>query len=121
MSGVTLHIDIDDRRIQDVLTRLIETGQNPAPVMKDIATYGENSTKGRFRTETAPDGSKWKPNHRGGKILKQQMHLLDSITRDSGEDFAEWGSDTSGDRIQVLYMQQSTNLAGLFAQRINPI
>lgn len=95
MSGVTLHIDVDDRRIQDALTRLIETGQNLEPIMEDIATYGENSTRDRFRTETAPDGSKWRPNQRGGKILKQQMHLLDSITRDSGDNFAEWGSDTS--------------------------
>lgn len=95
MSGVTLHIDIDDRRIQDVLTRLIATGQSLEPVMRGIADYGETSTQGRFKTETAPDGSKWKPNLRGGKILKQRMHLQDSITRDSGEDFAEWGSDTS--------------------------
>lgn len=95
MSGVKLHIDIDDRRIQQVLSRLIETGQNLAPVMEDIATYGETSTQGRFRTETAPDGSKWKPNRRGGKILKQQMHLLDSIVSDFGADFAEWGTDTS--------------------------
>lgn len=95
MSGVKLHIAVDDRQISAVLSRLIETGQNLAPIMEDIATYGENSTRGRFRTETAPEGNKWQPNQRGGKILKQHMHLLDSITRDHGEDFAEWGSDTS--------------------------
>lgn len=123
MSGVTLHIDYNDQQIQRVLTRLIETGQNPAPIMKDIATYGESSTRNRFKDSVAPDGTPWKPlkgglfdnipkKHRrkdgklratpqafnfvqGRKILIKQSHLLDSITNNAGNDFAEWGSDTS--------------------------
>lgn len=97
MSGVTLHIDYDDRQIQRVLTRLIETGQNPASIMKDIAVLGENSTRDRFQNGVAPDGSAWKPSHRvmerGGKTLIDSSRLLDSIVSNSGGDFAEWGSN----------------------------
>lgn len=97
MGGVTLHIDYNDQQIQRVLTRLIETGQNPAPIMKDIAAYGENSTRDRFKDGVAPDGSAWKPSQRvmerGGKTLIDSSRLLDSIVSNSGGDFAEWGSN----------------------------
>jgi phage virion morphogenesis protein len=96
MSGVKLHIDIDDRRIQQVLSRLIETGQNLAPVMEDIATYGESSTRDRFKDGVGPDGTPWKQSQRvqerGGKTLIDRGHLLDSIVNNAGADFAEWGS-----------------------------
>lgn len=97
MSGVKLHIDIDDRRIQQVLSRLIETGQNLAPVMEDIATYGETSTRDRFKDGIGPDGTPWKQSQRvqerGGKTLIDHGHLLDSIVNNAGKDFAEWGSN----------------------------
>lgn len=93
MSGVSLHIEVDDRQIQVAIARLIATGQNPAPIMQDIATYGENSTRDRFRTETAPDGSQWKPNQRGSKTLIDSSRLLDSIVSDSDDDFAAWGTN----------------------------
>ncbi len=97
MSGVKLQIDIDDRRIQQVLSRLIATGQNLAPVMEDIATYGESSTRDRFSRSVDPAGKPWKPSQRaqerGGKTLIDHGHLLDSIVNNAGKDFAEWGSN----------------------------
>ena len=97
MSGVKLHIDIDDRRINEVLSRLIATGQDLEPVMEDIATYGESSTRGRFNQSVDPDGKPWKPSQRvqerGGKTLIDHGHLLDSIVSNAGSDFAEWGSN----------------------------
>lgn len=93
MSGVKLHIDYNDQQIQRVLTRLIETGQNPAPIMKDIAADGRRSTQDRFIDGVAPDGSSWKPNQKGTKTLIASRILLGSITRDSGDDWAEWGTN----------------------------
>jgi phage virion morphogenesis protein len=49
----------------------------------------------RFRTETAPDGSKWKPSLRvqmqGGRTLTKDGHLSGSISSQSGNDYAMWG------------------------------
>lgn len=93
MSGVSIQIDIDDRQIQAALSKLIALGQNLSPVMQAIAFDGEKSTKDRFRDSKAPDGSTWKPNVRGNKTLILTSELVNSITRHSGADFAEWGSN----------------------------
>lgn len=46
------------------LRSLIALGRDTGPVMADIAAVGESSTRMRFRTETGPDGQKWKPSLR---------------------------------------------------------
>lgn len=93
----SIHIEYNDSDVRGTLTRLIALGRNPAPAMRDIATYGENSTRDRFRTETGPDGKRWKPSlrvqMRGGRTLTRDGHLGNSITSDSGRDFAEWGTN----------------------------
>ncbi|MCE7915418.1 MAG: phage virion morphogenesis protein [Nitrosomonas sp. PRO4] len=95
--GVVYRISVDDRQIQSALDRLITVGQSPREVMRDIATYGENSTRDRFKTGTDPDGNAWKPSLRvqekGGKTLIDSNRLLSSITSQSGNDFAEWGTN----------------------------
>ncbi|MCP5246065.1 MAG: phage virion morphogenesis protein [Burkholderiales bacterium] len=94
---VAIHIDIDDRQVQQMLQRLIAFGNHPADAMADIATYGESSTRQRFADQAGPDGNAWLPSQRvqerGGKTLIQDRHLLDSIVSNAGADFAEWGSD----------------------------
>ncbi len=97
MTGITYHIDVDDRQVQAMLQRLIAFGSNPAGAMQEIATYGESSTRLRFRDQFGPDGQAWLPSLRvqehGGKTLIKDRHLLDSIVSNSGGDFAEWGSN----------------------------
>jgi phage gpG-like protein len=72
--------------------------------MRDIAAYGENSTKARFADGAGPDGTPWKPSwrvqERGGKTLIDSGRLVGSITSDSGDDFAEWGSNAIYAAIQ---------------------
>lgn len=86
---------IDDARLHAGLRGLIALGRNTGPVMADIAALGESSTRMRFRTETGPDGQKWKPSLRaritGGRTLTQDGHLSGSISGRHGRDFAEWG------------------------------
>ncbi|MBL8500039.1 MAG: phage virion morphogenesis protein [Nitrosomonas sp.] len=95
--SVTYRIEYDDSPVQAVLNRLIETGQSPRGVMREIAQYGEDSTKRRFAAGQAPDGTAWKPSLRakktGTKTLIDTSRLVRSITRESGDDFAEWGSN----------------------------
>lgn len=86
---------IDDARLHAGLRSLIALGRNTGPVMADIAALGESSTRMRFRTETGPDGQKWKPSLRaritGGRTLTKDGHLSGSISGRHGRDFAEWG------------------------------
>lgn len=92
-----IRIEIDDRQVQDALTRLLELGRSPRRVMREIANYGENSTRQRFNDQQGPDGEAWIPSQRvkkqGGKTLIKDRHLLDSIVSSADGESAEWGSN----------------------------
>lgn len=87
--------EIDDSQIRGALKRLLDIGSHTAPTMGAIARLGENSTRMRFRTQTGPDGKRWKPSLRaqlqGGNTLTKDGHLSGSISSNYGKDFAEWG------------------------------
>lgn len=86
---------VEDRQVIGALQRLIALGNNPAPALREIAALGETSTRLRFRTETGPDGRRWRPSIRaqiaGGRTLTKDGHLAGSISSNAGKDFAEWG------------------------------
>lgn len=104
MSGIALQLKFDDVRVRSALMEVISLGHDAAPIMQEIAAYGENSTLERFDSETGPDGKKWKQSLRakltGGKTLTDKGHLRGSITSDSGRDWAQWGSNKVYARIQ---------------------
>jgi len=106
MSGASFQVRVDDARVRSALMQVIALGHDPAPIMQEIAAYGENSTLERFDSETGPDGKKWKQSLRarltGGKTLTDKGHLRDSITSESGRDWAQWGSNKIYARIQQL-------------------
>lgn len=97
MSGLNLSIKSDLPKLQQPLRRLIKLGENPKPLLAQIAFLGENQTRERFSTETGPDGQKWKDSLRkklfGGKTLTQDGHLGDSITSKATDKEASWGSN----------------------------
>ena len=76
---------------------LRQMGANPQPLLRDIAFLGESSTRERFRSQTGPDGQRWKPSLRaqltGGKTLTKDGHLGDSITSTADQHAAEWGTN----------------------------
>jgi phage virion morphogenesis protein len=86
---------VDDREVLGGLQRLIALGRNAQPALKVIAELGVLSTRRRFKTETGPDGKRWKPSLRaqlsGGLTLRKDGHLDGSISAGAGTDFAEWG------------------------------
>lgn len=86
---------IDDAQLHAGLRSLIALGRDAGRAMADVAALGESSTRMRFRTETGPDGQKWKPSLRarisGGRTLTKDGHLSGSISGRHGRDFAEWG------------------------------
>ena len=93
MSGFTIHVD--DAAVLTALRRLAGVFDDPSAIAREIAALGENATRLRFKTETAPDGTRWKPSLRaqisGGRTLTRDGHLSGSLSSQSGADFAEWG------------------------------
>lgn len=85
----------DDGQVRGALLRLIALGQNPQPALQDIAALGESSTRLRFRTQTGPDGQRWKPSLRvlmsGGRTLSKDGHLAGSLSSSATRTFAQWG------------------------------
>lgn len=57
---IDLQIDIEGA--DALLKRIQDAGQNPSPALKQISERLLDSTKQRFRTSTAPDGTEWAPN-----------------------------------------------------------
>ena len=57
---IDLQIDIEGA--DALLKRIQHAGANPRPALKQISELLVDSTKQRFRTSTAPDGSRWAPN-----------------------------------------------------------
>lgn len=57
-----ISIQIDDDEIRQAFTRLAASAKNPRPVLKQIGDLLLDSTKQRFGTATAPDGTPWAPN-----------------------------------------------------------
>jgi phage virion morphogenesis protein len=86
---------VEHGEIDAALYHLLAFGNNMAPAMGEIAAVGEATTRLRFRTETGPDGQRWKPSLRvqlhGGRTLTKDGHLSGSISANHGKDFAEWG------------------------------
>ncbi|WP_447588648.1 phage virion morphogenesis protein [Aquipseudomonas campi] len=83
--------------VSRIFTSIRQFGQNPQPLLQQIAFQGENSTRERFSTQTGPDGQRWKSSLRvqlfGGKTLTKDGHLGDSVTSRADEHAAEWGTN----------------------------
>lgn len=55
-------IDIADAEAKAAIGHMLGLLQNPTQALDDIGEYLILSTKGRFNSGTAPDGTKWKDN-----------------------------------------------------------
>ena len=61
MAGVTLTVEIDDAEVRTALNRLLAAGTDMTPLMRDIGEHLLNTTRERFHSEKAPDGTPWTP------------------------------------------------------------
>lgn len=93
--AVSIRITDNLPQVQRLFQEIRRLGGNPEPLLQDIAFLGESSTRARFRNQTGPDGSRWKPSLRtqlsGGKTLTRDGHLGDSISSYVNEKSAVWG------------------------------
>jgi phage virion morphogenesis protein len=57
-------IEVHDQDVLAAFNRLLAVNANMTPAMKAIGERLAETTKRRFETSTAPDGSRWAPNSR---------------------------------------------------------
>ena len=102
---MSLALRIDDAAVGRLADRIAQLGRDlgeRGSLMSAIAFEAENQTRRRVTDEkSAPDGTPWpawSDNYaatRGGghSLLDGGGDLVDSITSESGDDWAEWGSN----------------------------
>ena len=61
MTGAAFQFQFDDSLVMGALERFQEGLADSRPLLRIIGQYGVDSTKGRFETQEAPDGSPWAP------------------------------------------------------------
>jgi phage virion morphogenesis protein len=85
-------VTVEDQGVRAALSRMLRLMGDSESTTQKIADIGEASTRLRFRTQTGPDGEKWKRGWKtGGRILVQSGHLRDSLSTRATPDTAEWG------------------------------
>ncbi len=93
--AVSIRLTHNLPQVQHLFQQIRRLGGDPLPLLQDIAFLGENSTRERFRSQTGPDGERWKPSLRvqlsGGKTLTRDGHLGDSIGSYANQRSAVWG------------------------------
>ncbi len=66
-----IEIKVDNKTVNDTLERLASASANPRPALLAIGESLVLSTKKRFETSTAPDGTHWTPNSPSTLIRKK--------------------------------------------------
>ena len=62
MAGVTIHVTLNDAEVRAALNRLLAAGRDMTPLMRDIGEHLLNTTRERFVSQQAPDGTKNRKN-----------------------------------------------------------
>jgi len=89
MAGSEIRFTLDDRLVGAALARLRLHLEDLSPALDEVGNSLATSTRHRFETQQAPDGTPWEPSASGwanttaeesGKTLVGRGHLRDSNT-----------------------------------------
>lgn len=113
MAGVSFTLDAE--LAQETLNRVERAAADPAGAYHALGAHFVFSTRRNFETETAPDGSKWRPlsprtaakrvgrGRRGfDHMLRVTTRLYQSVSYNVLPDGVEWGSNLAYARIHQL-------------------
>lgn len=92
----TARLVIDPSPLDELAHRLAAVDADKAEALDAIGAAWETTTKGRFETSTAPDGTPWVPSERarkGGKTLVDTARLKGSNTHQVDGDTVEVGTN----------------------------
>lgn len=108
---------IDNKRVLGALNGLLQQTSNLRPALQDMGEYFVESTKRRFATRTAPDGTKWKDNAdstikgkgRNQPLIGESRRLSNEIHPVVGDKSVSWGSS-----LVYAGMQQNGGLKSAY-------
>lgn len=98
-----LTIKFDRGTVPTALAQVLGVLDKPRPLLQAIGEYGIDSTMARFRTGTAPDGTKWAPKSkttlerhpRGGRkpLIGESKALSTTMAYQVTDRSVAWGSN----------------------------
>lgn len=88
MSGASASFHLDDAEAKRMFQRIREWGANARPVLNEIGSILEDSSRKRFETERAPDGTPWAPLSEKYKAWKAKKGLMTGILKARRGDLA---------------------------------
>lgn len=107
--AVEPRIKVEDEAIKAALQRLgraLPLGGDMTPAMQSLGRIGKTGAQLRFRSETAPDGTRWLRSKRakaeGGQTLSLTRRLRNSITYAADHASVEIGTNVIYARIHQL-------------------
>lgn len=101
MTGVRIRVELDDDEVRAAFDRLIAAVHDMTPLMRDIGEHLLSTTRERFRSQKAPDGTPWAPlsestkakkTRNVGKILTERGFLSGNLAYRAGSDEVLVGS-----------------------------
>ena len=98
MAAAKIHVD--NTEVLDALNRLVQQGDDLTAPLQEVGEYLVESTKKRFATKTAPDGTAWKANSpvtvarkgRDDALIGETTQLADAIFSNVSGNALEIGS-----------------------------
>lgn len=110
-----IDVKIDNKNVIEAMDRLAKATANPRPALLTIGEKLVVSTKKRFDTSTAPDGSRWAPN--------SQATYLQQITDSKGRKLKSYhrkdGRINSRGAEKMIGKKPLIGKTGLLAQQIS--
>lgn len=85
MAGASFKAELDDTEARHLFAEIKARGLNPRPVLNEIGSVLEQSTRDRFKTERGPDGVKWAPISREWSAEKASRGQSPGILKMTGE------------------------------------
>lgn len=88
-----IRVKVDHSEVREAFRALIAAGKNPKPVLADIGEILTVSTKRRFQTGRAPDGTPWAPNSEATLLTELRVRggLSKHKTRTGGRTLTDRG------------------------------
>lgn len=95
-----IRTQVDNQRVLDALNGLMKRAGDVRPALQDMGEYFIESTKRRFTSKTAPDGTRWEDNsavteaHKGRNdpLIGESRRLANEIHYRATATSLEWGS-----------------------------
>lgn len=100
MSGASFELDMAEANY--LFAAIKAAGRNLRPLMNEIGSALEDSTRQRFRTERSPDGARWAPISQEWRAEKAERGLASGILKMRGDLLNSVRYEADADGVSVI-------------------